>query len=154
MRIQKVKYKKGKVEIHYLYKREDKETELVLRSDEEPIEDFKRALEDLREFVVEICELGNVSLEKIDVTGVSFSWSGEEEAMGATIIAQRSLQYSNAPLNLVTPHKIENISGNIDPLQEMNPEMKDALEELIAQAKNYIDGDRRFKQLELEFETA
>jgi len=69
--------------------------------------EFRTALSDLAKDVLEMCELPEDYLNRIVVTGVSFSYGGEAEVMGCTLIGQLKLLKSNVNLNLITPHKIE-----------------------------------------------
>lgn len=149
MTIKKVKYHDSKVEIHYaLINRAGKETEYIVRSDEEPSPDFVFALEKMKKHVREICEFDGLSLQKIKVLGVSFSYGGETNVMGAVITAQKILQYSPQPLNINTPHKIEEFySKNGDEMQLMSDEMKVDLYELQQAAEDYIDGERAQQDL-------
>lgn len=109
--------------------------------------EFYDAFKALAEHVVDMCELPVEDLDKLKITvkGVSFSYGGENEVMGATISASRKLERSNSPLNLVTPHKPsepygkgqdEDLNGLLD------PDCVDALKALQAEAFRYLKGER------------
>ena len=102
------------------------------------------ALGSLTKYVVELCELPKNYISRIKVKGVSFSYGGENDTMGATIISTMSLENSNTSLNLITPHKIEAFySGDSgDPKQLLPDECMDALHKLIQECDEYIKGHR------------
>lgn len=102
------------------------------------------ALGSLTKYVVELCELPKNYISRIKVKGVSFSYGGENDTMGVTIISTMSLENSNTSLNLITPHKIEAFySGDSgDPKQLLPDECVDALHVLMQECDEYIKGHR------------
>ena len=67
--------------------------------------EFYKAFEALAPEVVDMCELPDEYLPRIKIRGVSFSYGGEKEIMGATICASMDLKRSYPKLNINTPHK-------------------------------------------------
>ena len=86
---------------------------------EEARPEFYKAMEDLRENVIEMCELPENYLERIKVRGVSFRYGGPDETMGATISAAMSLEKSYPNLNINTPHKASAMYNEDTPDDEM-----------------------------------
>jgi hypothetical protein len=111
---------------------------------EKPRLEFNQALEALAPHVVEMCELPDSYLNRIEVRGVSFSYGGDKEVMGATISASMKLDKSNQNLNLNTPHKASDSYNEYpaDPKQLLSDGCVDALDEFISEVSAYIRGER------------
>ena len=109
-----------------------------------PRPQLRTAMQDLGPQVIEMCELPKNYLDRITVTGVSFSYGGEKEVMGATITSQMKLSFSNCDLNLNTPHKASESYNEYeaDPKQLLTDECVDALYILCDEIKLYINGER------------
>lgn len=105
---------------------------------------FYAAMAKLATHVVEMCELPESFTEKISVRGVSFSYGGEKEVMGATISAQMKLDKSYQNLNINTPHKASDSYSDspADDMQLLTDDCIDDLLKLQAECEDYIDGDR------------
>lgn len=145
MRFKKIKLtKEGKTQIEYEVRSQKGDwDEFSLSCSDEPKPEFRNALIDLGHDVVEMCELPDNYLGRIVVRGVSFSYGGEEEVMGAVIIAQMSLRKSNIPLNLNTPHKASApYSESGDDSQLLTDKCIERLEVLTEEAVDYVKGIR------------
>ncbi|MEM3091567.1 MAG: hypothetical protein QXD05_00315, partial [Candidatus Pacearchaeota archaeon] len=70
-------------------------------------DELKRLLNELKKYVCEVCELNESELNKIFITGISFSWT--KDVMGVTVTALKELERSNTPLVINTPHKTEDL---------------------------------------------
>ena len=108
IRVTKVKYRARDVEVVVHYEEENGQGSMdkrTLESPEPPAADFLAALEGLAEWVVDICELGEEKTSAVKVGGVSFSYAGERDVMGATISAGLDLASHPAPWQINTPHK-------------------------------------------------
>jgi len=118
---------------------------------EKALSSFYKALQDLASYTVEMCELPKDYLSRITVRGVSFSYGGEKEVMGATISARMKLNNSNCGLNLNTPHKAsESYSdGPADEKQLLGTDCVTDLIDLRNECWNYVDGKRAQGKLEL-----
>jgi len=151
VRIRKIKLNKGKIRIDYEVRNAQGEyDQFSLSCSEEPLPSFHQALQKLRRYVVEICELPDEDEDRIEIKGVSISFAGPDDTMGCVISAQKELENSNAPLNLNTPHKIEGFYGGAgDPRRLMPGEMLDDLKVLFDECRRYIAGQR--KQMTLPF---
>ncbi|MDI6808283.1 MAG: hypothetical protein QME66_04780 [Candidatus Eisenbacteria bacterium] len=145
MRIKKVKVT-GEDRVHIAYEtmNNGQWDEFSLTCAQKAAPGFYEALKDLVPHVVEICELPKEYSSRIAVQGVSASYAGEKEVMGATILAALLLDHSNCNLNLNTPYKIsESYSdGPGDEKQLMTDECCKALEELYEECEKYIRGLR------------
>lgn len=145
MRIRKVKITKYN-QIHMVYDAgpgNGDEYQFTCRDKARP--EFYSALEAMAEHVIDMCELPDNYLDKITVRGVSYSWGGENETMGATITAAMELEKSYQALNLVTPHKASamyNPETPDDEKQLLTGDCIDALEHLMAECLLYIEGER------------
>ena len=157
MRFQKIKYSKGKVKIEYELRNKEKKDwdQFSLACSDEPKPEFQIALQSLSEDVLEMCELPGDYRKRIMVTGVSFSYGGEGEVMGATIISQMALNRSNVNLNLNTPHKpSEPYSEGGDAAQCLSQDCIDRLASLELEAEDYINGNRAQGELFADREKA
>jgi len=145
MRFNKIKAtKEGKIKMEYEVKNEKGGwDEFSFSCAEEPKPSFTAALADLTRDALEMCELPDVYLDRLQASGVSFSYGGENETMGAVIIASMLLNKSNTNLNLNTPHKTEDFYGETgDEMQLLNPECVSRLHRLIEEAEDYVKGIR------------
>jgi hypothetical protein len=146
MRFNKIKLTKdGKVHLEYQVKAKKGGSwdDFSFTCSDEPKPEFRNALIDLAQDVIKMCELPEDYLGRIVVKGVSFSWGGEAEVMGAVIVAQMSLRKSNIPLNLNTPHKpSEPYSEGADESQLLSDDCVGRLEDLIKEAEDYVKGIR------------
>ncbi|MBT8489701.1 MAG: hypothetical protein KJN62_01495 [Deltaproteobacteria bacterium] len=153
-RIIKVKITKEK-KIHITYEIENKIAswdEYSFTCLDEAIPEFYCALNMLAYDVIELCELPDEYVERIDVKGVSFSYGGEKEVMGATISACMLLNHSNCPLSLNTPHKPSESYNDITAAEDqiLSDITVQRLNDLIKQCKKYIDGERAQTDLFLQ----
>lgn len=111
---------------------------------EAPRPELLKTLQALAPHVIEMCELPKSYVDRINVTGVSFSYGGEKEVLGATIISQMKLNQSNCDLNLNTPHKASESYSEApaDEKQLLSSDCVSALEDLCAEVEMYINGER------------
>ncbi len=142
---------KGKIHMEYEVSNGNDVDEFSFTCGDEPKPEFRAALQDLAQDVIEMCELPDHYLSRINVTGVSFSYGGESAVMGATIISQMSLSKSYVALNLNTPHKAsepyaDGEDGNKDPKQLLSEDCVERLEDLIREAQDYVNGIRAQKK--------
>jgi hypothetical protein len=106
--------------------------------------EFYQAMKQMAVHIVEMCELPKDYISRIEARGVSFSFSGEKDVMGATISAQMKLENSCNALNLNTPHKASDSYSDApaDPMQLLSSDCIGDLNELVKECEAYIDGDR------------
>jgi hypothetical protein len=146
VRIKKFSIKKDKVNIRY--ESQNKKTgswdEYSMSCSDAPRPELEKALQDLATDVLEMCELPKEYTKRIKVTGVTFSYGGENEVMGATITSQMKLHKSNCDLNINTPHKASAsyTAFDADPKALLTNECIAALEYLCKEIELYISGQR------------
>lgn len=107
--------------------------------------EFYEAMEAMKEHVLDLCELPEDYLERITIRGVSFSYGGDNDTMGAVISAAMALENSYQALNIVTPHKASAMycpDTPDDEKQLLSGECVEALEALQTECEAYIKGDR------------
>lgn len=146
MRIKKVKITKEE-KIYMVYEQMSKngfQDEYSFTCSEPARPEFYKAINNLTKYVIEMCELPEDYAERIIVKGVSYSYGGEAEVMGATISAQMILYESNQNLNINTPHKASDSYSEApaDEKQLLTSDCIEALEELQRECKLYIKGER------------
>lgn len=125
----------------------------TLRTKDNPLPGFVAAFKALAMHVVDMCELPDSDLaeNRVEVRGVSFSYGGDKEVMGAVLTAVRELKRSNTPLNLNTPHKPSEPyndpeNGGSDKLDEkslLDEDCVAALEKLCKEADRFLGGHRQ-----------
>lgn len=146
MRFQKIKQtKEGKIHVEYEVENQNGgKDEVSFTCSDEPKPEFRAALQNLAQDIIEMCELPDEYITRVVITGVSFSYGGDAETMGATLIAQMHLKKSNVRLNLNSPHKIEEFYSETggDEAQLLGEECVSRLKELIDQAGDYVRGVR------------
>ena len=101
--------------------------------------EFYEALQALAPHVAEICELPETCVDRIIVTGVSFSYKAD--VVGATISAKMRLEKIDAVVAINTPHMFEK-----GPLR-FSEECAEVLSLIEGEARRYICGDRAQAQL-------
>lgn len=140
-RLTKVKYKPAKgIYVEYeVFKNEVWDTH-TMRSNDVPETEFVDALRALAPDVADLCELCPECATGIVVQGVSLSYAGEEDVMGATITALRKLGSANSPLVLNTPHKPESADDDKTPV--LSGACVDHIDLLEVATWRYVDGNR------------
>jgi hypothetical protein len=118
--------------------------EYTFSCSEAPRPELLTALSKLAPHVIEMCELPESYLDKIDVRSVSFSYGGVDEVMGATITSQMKLENSYTNLNLNTPHKASDSYSDApaDEKQLLTHDCIRDLDQLCEEVELYINGDR------------
>lgn len=151
--LQSIRIKKVKVtsdnKIKVIYEQRNKTNdgwdEYSFTCSDPPRPEFYKALNALAPHVIEMCELPEDYVDRIKVRGVTFDYSGQNEVMGAVIIAQMELDKSYTKLNLNTPHKARAPYSEFsppDPMQLLSDECIQALENLCDEVELYIKGER------------
>jgi len=146
IRIQKAKITaENRIEIKYQQKNQTGGwNEFSLSCIEQAEPEFYTALSALAADVVEMCEQPESYIDRIKVRGVSYSYGGDAEVMGATISAGMTLLNSNCPLNMNTPHKASDSynDGPADEKQLLSGDCFDRLRSLHSLAERYVKGTR------------
>jgi len=146
MRIKKIKItKENRIQVSYEKKSKTGWwDEYSFTCSEEGRPELYRALNNLAPHVIEMCELPVNYQDRITVKGVSFSYGGKAEVMGATISAQMELEKSNCNLNLNTPHKASGSYNDFpaDEKQLLSDDCIEALDVLCKEVELYINGER------------
>jgi len=146
MRIKKVTYKNEKVSIRFEKANSDsKLDEFSIVSHDKPVGPFIDALQALLPFVLKMVELPTSYKENMEVIGVAFTYAGELDVMGASILASKELEDSDSPFSIVTPHKPSkvdkaNAKGEHQPV--LTKACVNALMEVQHQAEQFISGQR------------
>jgi hypothetical protein len=147
MRIKKVKITPEK-KILMVYEKSSRNNswdEYSFTCSDEARPEFYKAIKKLATHVIEMCELPDNYLSKITVRGVTFSYGGEDEVMGATISAAMELEKSYPNLNINTPHKASemyNPKSEPDEKQLLSDDCVRDLNALQDECESYIKGER------------
>jgi len=108
----------------------------------EPAQAFFDAMNGLKKYVLELCEISGVATQNIQMIGVHFKYSGENETMGAQMFARKKLSGEKENLLLVTPYRLSApYKGDKEDPDKLLPKgCITALEKLQAQAESYFKG--------------
>jgi len=112
---------------------------------ESPHPALLKQLDQLRPYVLELLELDNDPVDRIEMKGVSLSYTDGTDIMGATLIASRRLYQSNTNQNVTTGHRFERYpSGQStgDDKQLLPLGCAQVINALCTLVDGYIDGDR------------
>ncbi len=142
--------KNGKVTVSFkVLKRTEGDREIWARvtvvSDETIHYDLQGALVQLRPFVVNLLELPEKEENRIKVNGAEFTTTKKEGIFGAHIYALRSLDHSDIPQEVVTPHKTEvpyKVEGEVEAGLLLDYECVLILKQLQKEAELYIKGHK------------
>jgi hypothetical protein len=148
LRIKKVKVTKEQ-KIMMVYEMRNKKgifaDEYSFTCSEEARPEFYAALKDMAQDVLEMCELPENYMDRITVRGVSFSYGGENDTLGATISAAMELKNSYPNLNINTPHKAAEMycpDTPDDEMQLLSGDCFERLEILLKECEKYVKGER------------
>ena len=146
IRIKKVKFaeKVNKIMMTYDKFVNDQYDEYFFNSSEQAAPEFYTALKDLSKHAALLCELPESYKDRLDVYCVTFSYSGENDIMGATMSLKMKLEFSNTDLVLNTPHKksAPNEGEDFNEVMYLTEECVKALWNVELEARKYIDGKR------------
>lgn len=147
MKILKIKINDELVLIEYK-KRSSAEqggyNKFTIESKEIPAPEFKLNLQELGIFVPMMYDLPTEYAEGMVVLGVTFNYRGDDEIMGATVSAKKSVSLSNSSALFHTPFTLSS-SGSDRPLPDskfLPVAMVEILEKLQDNAKDFINGER------------
>jgi len=142
-RLTKVRYDEKKVEIHFERMRLGETDEFALKCSDAPLIDFTQALDALAEHIVTMIGVPRTWKLGLKVRGVTFSYAGENDTMGAVITALKTLETTLGPLVVNTPHAtVEPYNAEGDPSRCLTADCVKALRALETQAWRYVDGIR------------
>lgn len=156
MRITKVSWNDAETKVCIEYSKESPANnklrdEFSLKCNEPPLESFKDSLKALVPYVVKDLELPDSYATTLKVRGVTFSFGGEFDTMGAVVTSLKTLRNSNAPLVLNTPHKtVEPYNEGGDESNCLSLGFCSALDDVIEEAIKYVQGNRAQQQLPLK----
>ena len=145
MRITKVRRKPEEVSIEYErpnpHNRDLTDT-IKFRCEEEPKSSFDSALQALKEFLLDICELPKKYGNTLTMTGVTVSYA-KNGSRKIVLTGQKNLVSSKSPLNLATPIRSTSAeSEDADPDYLLSDDASKALHAFIKEVEAYINGDR------------
>jgi len=94
--------------------------------------------------IVQICELPEDDVNKIEARSVSLSYG--EDGSGVVISGIKELESNVSPMCLNTPYKPENAPEGMEECA-MSCALQDDIEKLCEEAFRYINGDRAQQNL-------
>lgn len=104
-----------------------------------------KCLEGLRKHVLKIAELEKEKLANINIKALSFSYSGENRIMGATItFSKKLLETPGSKIEITTPKKfVEPINDAAEPTNVFSEECSKLVIEFSNHVKEYIKGKKQ-----------
>lgn len=146
IRIKKVKYSEKANKIMMTYEKfvNDQYDEYFFSSSEQAAPEFYEVLKKLSKHAALLCELPESYKDRLNVYGVTYSYSGDDGVMGATMSLKMKLEFSNTDLILNTPHKkaAPNEGEDFNEVMYLTEECVKDLWNVEAEARKYIDGKR------------
>ena len=144
MKINKIKYSKGIVEINYNSIRNNIDSEYSIRSKEEPLQSFIKAIDDCKPIFKRILEITDKTDASIVIHTLSFQYHEKQENVSIIISGNILLSESPGSYNVNTP--LRYYSGeNIDTILETKE--VNLLNGLCDEAEKYIQGERNQMKL-------
>lgn len=108
----------------------------------EPEPSFPKLIDELKPFVIEMCELPQKST--IAISGISFSYHGEMETQAAIVTFQKKLAEGNAAITINTPLKYIERTGEDTPVTQIMPqEMANVMAKITKAAIAFVKGLRK-----------
>lgn len=153
-KIKKIHIKKKKtgdqINISYeVYEKGDVKT-VVFSSEDEPLHSFTQALEDLTDCIAKIFQFSPKYAESLEARGISLSYQGADERMGAVFSAVMTRETSSRPFNLHTPLLLEPSEDGDDDGPVLSPACLKRIDDLVSEAYDYLDGKRAPKPEQLK----
>lgn len=146
MKITKIKRQPNSVTITRVDAQGPNETEITLRSFEQPAASFDDALRAFVDLVLTLLKLPDAYRENFRVTGLSVNYEEADERMGLVVTCQKQLPDANAPLVLNTPHLREPIEGETGP-GFFIAGWESALDTALGEAVKFVNGTRAQRDL-------
>jgi len=150
-----VKVKKtvtGKITVVYQVKRTDREDwdEFSVSSWDDATISFTGALNGLVVDVLEILELPKAYSGSLRLSGVSFSYAGEEGTMGAVITGIKTVSTAHAPFVMNTPYLPSKDLSDEGGQPVLSERQVEHLEVMAAEALDYAKGKRKQMEFPLQ----
>ncbi len=142
----KIKVKGVSVDLEYSVVKGDDVIKSTLPKDDEPKEEFARALQQLISDVVAIGECPKKWEKDLEVLGISLKYCNNWTLKGLTISVLRRLENSRSPMSFSTPFKVfeDTNDKNLAPYG-----CKEKVEKIIEEAHKYLKGERKNRQRKL-----
>jgi len=120
-------------------------TEGSVKNGDDPRQAFKNAINDLKDFLIDLSEASGLDKKLIKTTGVQLSYKGEHETMNVIITGYRTYKNSGGSNPLISPGKATgNPTGKSTAEENLLPEKCiKIVEKLITEAKEYIKDPKR-----------
>lgn len=138
--------------IHYCRNSSKSEKEVIFRGFEEATDKFIKDFRQMSEWIISALDFPEEWLPLMTTTGLSITWK-EGQIMGMVITAQKEILGLAAPFNLNTPFiQVESYHFANDTCDDVFfcHDCEVLLNEIIADAKRYMNGDVLNKQQKLE----
>ena len=139
-KITKIKIKKEIPEIFYKFEGQSSKKEMKIKGIEKPEDELLEAIQSLKDFFVDICEIEGHQ-DEITINGVSYSKTG------VVIMGQYELKKNglNVPLPINSPHVVFESNGGY----EIPEDVQEKFEELNACVVRYIERETADRQQKL-----
>jgi len=106
-----------------------------------PAPSFIKAIEELKPFVIDMCEQAKQS--EVEICGISLSYHGEIETQAAVVTFRKKLSEGNASITINSPMKyVEAIGDNEESSQLMPEAMGTLMDKITKEAVKYVKGFR------------
>lgn len=121
---------------------------MSIKTKDAPRPEFHTALQGLKEHLLEILELSDGYGKSMKMTGLSLSTKADVTSV--ILKAKKTLQNTASCFNLITPKKPMEAGEESAGDDVMSKEAVDAINQMIAEAKMFVKGERNQGMLALE----
>jgi len=144
MRITKVKILSEVVQIAWQTPYKDGGfNQASLESKNDPAEAFAKAVNDLKPFLISICEIEALDKKLIKATGITIKYKGENDIRNVIITGIKTYKNSNGCMTFNTSPKADRSEGEPTAEENLLPEKCVAvIDRVIDEAKKFIKGER------------
>lgn len=133
--------KDDRIQIAYSNPAGDMETESIIKCPEKAAPEFYTTFREFESVVKKMCEF-DLDTNRISVSGITFTYVGDDKIMGAKIHAKRKL-ITDEQMDIVTPYRYSIHPTDSTPDSKI---MEHSLEELFVKIKEecklYVNGKR------------
>ena len=145
IRITKVKRLLESVTIEWGVPRKDGGfNKMTLKSSDLPTPDFEASIEELKPFLIQLCEVEKLDDKLIKATGITLTYNDKKDSLSVAISGNKTYENSPGCLNLISSSKPTlNQTGEPTAIENiLSDECVAVIDKVIKHAKSFVDGDR------------
>lgn len=146
----KIRYAKERVFLEWTEKIDGEYIGGYIESYQEPMDTFKSSLTALAQDCIEICELGEIELSRVEVHTVNIKYETEKEIPGIIISFKINREKRSGSIGINTPYHLLKARKEGNDEQVLEGDTAEKVYALIQEADYYRTGKK--KQIDFNFE--